>query len=138
MLILGKELFETIVEHSRAALPNEACGLLAGVIDETGIKKAIKIYCLKNVDESPEHFSMSSEEQFAVVADIRKRGIVLLGNFHSHPATPARPSEEDIRLAFDRSLSYLIVSLAQPEPALKSFIIDKNEHSVTEEDVIPA
>jgi proteasome lid subunit RPN8/RPN11 len=136
MLILGKELLEKITAHSRDALPNEACGLVAGIIDEAGIKRASEIYCLKNIDESREHFSMSSEEQFAAVADMRRRGIVLLGNFHSHPATPARPSEEDIRLAFDRSLSYLIISLAGPEPVLKSFIIDKNGHSVTEEDVI--
>ena len=137
MLILRRELLEEIIAHSSAALPNEACGLLAGVIDEAGVKKAVKVYRLKNVDESPEHFSMSSEEPFAAVADMRGRGIVLLGNFHSHPSTPARPSEEDIRLAFDKSLSYLIVSLAPPKPVLKSFIIDKNEYSVIEEDVIP-
>ena len=137
MLILGGDLLEKLIAHSRAALPNEACGLIAGVIDGEGVKKAGEVYCLKNIDESPEHFSMSVEEQFAAVADMRGRGIVLLGNFHSHPSTPARPSEEDIRLAFDRSLSYLIVSLAGHKPVLKSFIIDKNEHSVTEERLIP-
>jgi proteasome lid subunit RPN8/RPN11 len=56
-----------------------------------------------------------------VIAEIRKKGWVLLGNFHSHPSTPARPSEEDLRLAFDPSLSYVIVSLQEPEPVLKSF-----------------
>ncbi|MDR2343729.1 MAG: M67 family metallopeptidase [Spirochaetaceae bacterium] len=136
MLILGENLLEKMIAHSRAALPNEACGLLAGSIDGAGVKNAEEVYCMKNVDESPEHFSMSSAEQFAAVADMRRRGIVLLGNFHSHPGTPARPSEEDIRLAFDRSLSYLIVSLARPEPVLKSFIIDKDGHSVTEERLV--
>lgn len=135
MLILGKELLEKIIAHSRSALPNEACGLLAGIVDESGVKNVAEVYRLKNMDESPEHFSMSSEEQFAAIADMRRRGIALLGNFHSHPSTPARPSEEDIRLAFDKSLSYLIVSLARTEPALKSFIIDKNVHSVIEEEL---
>jgi proteasome lid subunit RPN8/RPN11 len=136
VLILGKELREKIISHSRSALPNEACGLLAGLIDGAGVKNIAEIYRLKNIDESPLHFSMSSEEQFAAIADIRRRGLALLGNFHSHPSTPARPSEEDIRLAFDRSLSYLIVSLARSEPVLKSFIIDKNGHSVVEEELI--
>ena len=136
MLILGRELLEKLIAHSRAALPNEACGLLAGVIDGSGVKKADAVYCLKNIDQSPEHFSMSAEEQFAAVADIRRRGVTLLGNFHSHPSTPARPSEEDINLAFDRSLSYLIVSLERAEPVLKSFIIDKHQRSVTEEEII--
>ncbi|MDR1149020.1 MAG: M67 family metallopeptidase [Spirochaetaceae bacterium] len=135
-LILPREMLEKIIAHSRAALPNEACGLIAGSADagvDGGIKKAEAVYCLKNVDESPEHFSMSSEEQFAAIADMRKRGLILLGNFHSHPSTPARPSEEDIRLAFDSTLSYLIVSLAQAGPVLKSFIINKNKDSVIEE-----
>jgi proteasome lid subunit RPN8/RPN11 len=66
---------------------------------------------------------MAPEDQFSTIKDIRKKGLTLLGNFHSHPATPARPSEEDIRLAFDPSLSYLIISLKDPEPVLKSFII---------------
>jgi proteasome lid subunit RPN8/RPN11 len=122
MLILGREHFEQILAHARAGLPNESCGLFAGEI--SGEVKTVKaVYCLKNTDASPEHFSMAPEDQFAVIKDIRKKGLTLLGNFHSHPATPARPSEEDIRLAFDPSLSYIIISLKDPEPVLKSFII---------------
>jgi proteasome lid subunit RPN8/RPN11 len=111
-----------LIELARAALPNEACGLLAGKIQ--GEEKILEeIYGLKNIDESPEHFSMAPEDQFRVIADMRKKGLSLLGNFHSHPDTPARPSEEDIRLAFDPSLSYVIISLHEPEPVVKSFII---------------
>jgi proteasome lid subunit RPN8/RPN11 len=122
MLILSAELRQELIALARAALPNEACGLLAGEI--RGEEKIVlAVYGLKNIDESPEHFSMAPEDQFAVIADIRKKGLSLLGNFHSHPATPARPSEEDIRLAFDPSLSYAIISLADTEPVLKSFTI---------------
>jgi proteasome lid subunit RPN8/RPN11 len=125
MLILSNEHFEQILAHARAGLPNESCGLFAGEIQNgAGETKAVKaVYCLKNTDESPEHFSMAPEDQFTVIKDIRKKGLTLLGNFHSHPATPARPSEEDIRLAFDPSLSYIIISLKEPEPVLKSFSI---------------
>jgi proteasome lid subunit RPN8/RPN11 len=122
MLNLTPELYALILAHARAGLPNEACGLFAGEI--SGEEKTVKaVYCLKNSDESPEHFSMAPEEQFRAVGDLRKKGLVLLGNFHSHPASPARPSEEDIRLAFDPALSYLIVSLKDAEPVLKSFLI---------------
>jgi proteasome lid subunit RPN8/RPN11 len=122
MLKLSKEHFEAMTAHAAAALPNEACGLFAG--EALGDDKIIKeVYLLKNTDESPEHFSMAPEEQFKAIADIRKKGLVLLGNFHSHPATPARPSPEDIRLAFDPALSYIIISLKEPRPVLKSFLI---------------
>jgi proteasome lid subunit RPN8/RPN11 len=97
---------------------------LAGQAQEDE-KTVLGVYCLKNLDQSPEHFSMAPEDQFKVIQEIRKKGWTLLGNFHSHPSTPARPSPEDIRLAFDPSLSYVIVSLADAEPILKSFLIRK-------------
>ena len=96
MIILKREQFEEIVEHAKKNLPNEDCGLLAGTISDE-IRTVEKIYFLKNIDESPEHFSMDTNEQFAAVKDIRANGLKLLGNFHSHPSSPARPSEEDKR-----------------------------------------
>jgi Predicted metal-dependent protease of the PAD1/JAB1 superfamily len=130
MLSLSCEHYETILQHAYNGLPNEACGLIAGNIvnDEKIIRH---VYLLKNTDESPEHFSMDPQEQFKAIADMRSRGLVMLGNFHSHPASPARPSQEDIRLAFDPSLTYIIVSLQESEPQLKSFLIQRG--AVTEE-----
>jgi proteasome lid subunit RPN8/RPN11 len=131
MLKLSPRDYEILLAHARAALPNEGCGLLAG--ENAGANKADKIvkkvYCLENTDKSPEHFSMAPEEQFKAVADMRKNGWTLLGNFHSHPATPARPSAEDIRLAFDPSLSYVIISLKAEEPVIKSYTIQKGSAS---------
>jgi proteasome lid subunit RPN8/RPN11 len=124
MLKLSPQDYQTLLAHARAALPNEGCGLLAG--ESAGAEKTVKkVYCLENTDKSPEHFSMAPEEQFKAVADMRKNGWTLLGNFHSHPATPARPSAEDIRLAFDPSLSYVIISLQAEEPVIKSYTIQK-------------
>ena len=116
-------------------MPLEACGLLGGTWEDD--QKTVKrVYFLANADESAEHFSMKPEEQFAAVKDMRQRGISLLGNFHSHPATPSRPSEEDKRLAYDTKASYLILSLAEEDkPILKSFKID-GEKNVTEEEII--
>ncbi|MDR0551384.1 MAG: M67 family metallopeptidase [Spirochaetaceae bacterium] len=122
MLIITAEQLGKLTGAAREALPNEACGLLAGEI--CGEEKIVReVYPLKNTDESPEHFSMAPEDQFAVIADVRKKGLALLGNFHSHPATPARPSAEDLRLAFDPSLTYMIISLAGNEPVVKTFTV---------------
>jgi proteasome lid subunit RPN8/RPN11 len=76
---------------------------------------------------------MAPEDQLKAISDLRKKGWTLLGNFHSHPASPARPSAEDIRLAFDPSLSYVIISLQGNEPVLKSFCIQGD--TATEEAV---
>ncbi len=126
MLILKEEDYKKICGHAEAGLPNEACGLLGGY-EEEGNRIVTDVYLLRNVDESREHFSMDPAEQFAVIKDIRSKGRQLLGNFHSHPETPSRPSGEDIRLAFDPKMNYLILSLMGEAPVLNSFHIEKGE-----------
>lgn len=126
MLILKQEDYQKILEHARTGLPNEACGLLGGYTKEDGSQVITDGYLLRNVDESREHFSMDPKEQFAAIKDIRSKGRELLGNFHSHPESPSRPSEEDIRLAYDSKIHYLILSLMEEgNPVLNSFHIEK-------------
>lgn len=132
MLILKQEDYQKILEHARMGLPNEACGLLGGYTNEDGSQVITDVYLLRNVDESREHFSMDPKEQFAAIKDIRSKGRELLGNFHSHPESPSRPSEEDIRLAYDSKIHYLILSLMEEgNPVLNSFHIEKG--AVTKE-----
>lgn len=123
MLKLKKKDYNLILDHAIAGLPNEACGLIGGTIEED-VKIVKEVYLLKNIDESNEHFSMDPMEQLGAVKDLRKKNYVLFGNFHSHPESPSRPSEEDIRLAYDPNASYLILSLHDREnPVLKAFQI---------------
>lgn len=122
MLTFKKEQFGQFIAHAKVGLPNEACALLGGTVN--GQDAAVEqVYLLTNVDQSPEHFSMDPAEQFAAIKDMRKNGWVLLGNLHSHPSSPSRPSEEDKRLAFDPSLRYLILSLMAEKPVLNCFHI---------------
>lgn len=125
-ILLKQQDYGEILSYTQEKLPNEACGLLAGLI-EGEVKQIEKVYYLTNVDQSPEHFSMDPKEQFAAIKEIRSKGWVLFGNFHSHPNSPSRPSQEDIRLAFDPEASYLILSLQDKEhPVFKSFKIKEN------------
>ncbi|MBP1563193.1 MAG: M67 family metallopeptidase [Oscillospiraceae bacterium] len=120
---LKKEDFDKIVEHAEKELPNEACGLIAGKI-EGETKLVEKVYFLTNIDHSNEHFSLDPKEQFAAVKDMRANGLVPLGNWHSHPESPSRPSNEDKRLAYDSTASYMILSLMDiTAPVLNSFKI---------------
>ena len=113
-LRLSRGDFDRIVAHAKEGLPNEACGLIAGTVSGEGASTQGTIehvYLLTNVDESNEHFSMDPSEQLAAVKDARAHGWEMLGNWHSHPESPSRPSEEDKRLAFDSTAAYLILSL---------------------------
>ena len=121
---LKKADFERIVEHAKKELPNEACGLIAGRVDGE-VKVVEKVYFLTNVDRSNEHFSLDPKEQLAAVKDMRANGLSPLGNWHSHPESPSRPSDEDKRLAYDSKASYMILSLMDREaPVLNSFRIE--------------
>lgn len=122
-----------MVRHARARAPIEDCGLLGGTVAD-GVKTVEKVYYLTNTDHSEEHFTLDPKEQFAVVKDLRAKGWQLLGNWHSHPASPSRPSEEDKRLAFDSKASYFILSLSGGEPVLNSFHVSR-EKEVTKEDL---
>lgn len=134
MITLKKEDYEKIVDHAKKNLPEEACGLLGGTKDGD-VKTVEKVYLLTNIDHTNEHFSIDPKEQLAAVKDMRTNGLALLGNWHSHPESPSRPSEEDKRLAYDPTVNYLILSLMDEEPVLKAFDIDK-DRNVTVEDII--
>lgn len=132
MIRISKEDYQKIVDHALSELPNEACGLIAGRIDGTD-KRIEKVYLLTNTDQSNEHFSLDPKEQLAAIKDMRTSGYLPLGNWHSHPETPSRPSEEDKRLAYDKSASYLILSLMDSEsPVLNAFHIEGTESTKEE------
>lgn len=105
---------------------------MLGGIENEEEKIVKKVYFLTNIDASNEHFSMDPAEQLKVVKDMRAQGFTLIGNWHSHPETPSRPSEEDKRLAYDSKVSYMILSLMDEKPVLHSFHIEKGT-SVKEE-----
>ena len=134
MLTLKQSDYDKIVAHAKANLPEEACGLIAGTKDGD-VKEIKKVYLLTNIDHSNEHFSMDPKEQLAAVKDARSHGLSLLGNFHSHPESPSRPSEEDKKLAYDTNAIYMILSLMEAdEPILRGFHVD-TEKEVTVHDL---
>jgi [CysO sulfur-carrier protein]-S-L-cysteine hydrolase len=130
MLRISQQIINDLFEHAQTGLPEEVCGYLAG----TG-REVTRQFRLTNIDHSNEHFSFDPKEQFQVMREARKAGLEILANYHSHPETPARPSLEDIRLAYDPNISYVIVSLAAEIPDVKSFLI---KNGVVEREEIQA
>jgi [CysO sulfur-carrier protein]-S-L-cysteine hydrolase len=119
MLRLPQKLADAVIKHACEGFPLEVCGILGGTGDTVS-----DIYRMTNADQSNEHFMMDPKEQFAVMKEMRGKGLEMLAIYHSHPESPARPSAEDIRLALTPNVSHVIVSLEVPSnPALKSFRI---------------
>lgn len=115
--------YQSILAQAQKDAPIESCGYLLGPDKET----ATENYPMTNIDHSEEHFSFDPKEQFAVLKYARQNGLKIVGNWHSHPASPSRPSEEDKRLAYDPNILYFILSLAEEKPVLNAFRIAEGE-----------
>ncbi len=132
MLKIPENIFEDMAVQAAEEAPIEACGILAG---SGGTVE--KFYRMTNVDASSDHFMMQPKEQFAAVKDIRNNNMQMLAIAHSHPETPARPSEEDIRLALTPGAVYVILSLMdQSKPDIRGFLIDDGEIDEVEVKII--
>lgn len=128
-MTITEKVKQNITIQAQQDAPQESCGYLLGTGEEV-----TEDYAMTNIDHSSEHFSFNPKEQFAALNYARNKGLKILANWHSHPASPARPSKEDIRLANDPTIRYAILSLQDGRVTLNSFkiitgkVIDKETH----------
>lgn len=128
VLKLKNEFKEQLIKHGLREFPNEACGILAG---KNGIVE--KIYEMTNTDKSPESYVMDPREQITAQKEIRALGLEMIGIYHSHTASPARPSARDIKEAFYPDVFYAIISLADKNnPQIRAFKISDGKVSEAE------
>ena len=120
---ITESAYQSILAQAQKDAPVESCGYLLGPDKET----ATENFPMTNIDHSEEHFSFDPKEQFAAIKYARQQGLKIVGNWHSHPASPSRPSEEDKRLAYDPNILYFILSLAEEKPVLNAFRIVEGE-----------
>ena len=113
-----RNVIERIVAHAERDAPIEVCGFLVG---EEG--RITRDYPMANAEGREDHFTFDPNEQLAAYQAMGQEGIEIMGVYHSHPATPARPSVEDIRLARNPALIYIIVSLLDQIKTVKGFYI---------------
>ena len=141
-MIIPQHIIDELIDQAKKDAPNESCGYLLGLSSsgEEGqgvvAKESVvtENYWMENIDHSSEHFSFAPKDQFAALRYARSNGLKILANWHSHPASPSRPSQEDLRLANDPTIRYAILSLLDGEPKLNSFkilngeVVDKEVH----------
>ena len=135
-------IIDELIAQARKDAPNESCGYLLGSLTPNPSPKGegdfeavvTENYWMENIDHSSEHFSFAPKDQFTALRYAREKGLKILANWHSHPASPSRPSQEDLRLANDPTIRYAILSLLGGEPKLNSFkilngeVVDKEIH----------
>lgn len=119
---IPNQIYEELLDHARAEVPNECCGLIGGRDGEPRT-----VYRARNAEASPLRYNLDPQDQFRIMSEMEERGEDLSAIYHSHTASPAYPSQTDINLAAYPDALYLIVSLAEGEEPLRGFRITDGE-----------
>jgi [CysO sulfur-carrier protein]-S-L-cysteine hydrolase len=120
MLVLPANVYAQIVGHCLRGLPDEACGLLGG---DPASGNVVRCYPTRNVAASAKLYAVDPGDHLRADRDAESRGIEIIAVFHSHTHTDAYPSPTDVAQAPDPSWHYVVVSLRDLQPVLRSYRI---------------
>ena len=113
MITLTKERLDEINQHGVRDYPYECCGLLLGRFAENGRKVVTETYPISNAREvsaKRNRFLIQPEELMRGEKYASARALDVVGFYHSHPDSPAVPSQYDLEHAWP-TYSYIIVSV---------------------------
>ena len=130
MLSLSPVVHLEIVGHAYDELPNECCGLLIG---DPVRAQAFRYYRCRNTEESSRIYTIDGRDHLAADRAADDAGQEIIGVVHSHTHTAPYPSPTDVAAAPVPDWHYVIVSLADEVPTLRSYRIIDGQ--ITEEDV---
>jgi proteasome lid subunit RPN8/RPN11 len=125
-VVIPADVRDAIVAHARAGLPNEACGILAGLDG-----RVERFFPAAPDEPSPYYYRIESRDQIRIMNEIDAAGLDLLAIYHSHTSSPAYPSRTDAEQAFWPDAVYVIVSLAGADADVRGYRI--HDMSITEE-----
>ena len=124
---LPAALYEEMARHVAAHLPEEACGLVGGLVHGP-VARAVVFYPIENILHSAVAYEMDPLPQIRAMIDIEAAGLELVAIYHSHPSGPARPSSTDVEQAYYPDSAYLIISLADRQrPTVRGFMLSDGE-----------
>ena len=114
MIRISEKLLTEIREHGVRDYPYECCGLLLGRFGPEG-KSVSETYPISNAREESakrNRFLITPEEVLRGERYARDHNLEVVGFYHSHPDSPAVPSQYDLEHAWP-TYSYIIVSTSE-------------------------
>jgi proteasome lid subunit RPN8/RPN11 len=131
MLRMPRDIYLQMLGHCIAGLPDEACGVFAGDASNGTI---LCLYPTRNAAASARVYTVDSRDLLYADRDAELRGTQLIGVFHSHTHTDAYPSATDVAQAPDPDWHYVVVSLRDTHPVVRSYRLGPG--SIEEESVV--
>jgi len=115
VITLEERRLDEIRRHGVADYPYECCGLLLGRYETDGKKVVLETYPISNAREESakrNRFLIQPEELLKGEKYARSRKLEVVGFYHSHPDSPAVPSQYDLEHAWP-TYSYIIVKTVE-------------------------
>lgn len=131
MLRLSGSAYAAMVGHAYDGLPDEACGLLVG---RPSAGHVLRFEPTENEAASSKVYTVPPLAHLRIERAAEAEGLEVIGVVHSHTHTDAYPSPTDVVQAPDPSWHYVIVSLRDDAPVLRSYRIVDGE--IAEEQVV--
>ena len=106
---LSQQLLHQIHQHLESSYPNEGCGVMLG---QNGIVTEVISADNQRNDSARNRYLIDPLVYLKIEREADKRGLQVLGIYHSHPDVAARPSQFDLDHAWP-DFSYLIISVVK-------------------------
>lgn len=139
MIRIGEQHLEEIKRHAEREYPRECCGLLIGRM-EGGWRDVSETYPVKNSWEAgPQNDRMliSPLDYARAEREAGKKGLGVVGDYHSHPDHPAVPSQFDLEHSPWATMSYIVVSVREGRAAeLRSWELAEDRSKFNEEEIV--
>jgi proteasome lid subunit RPN8/RPN11 len=143
-LLLPQPIYEEMLAQAAAELPNECCGLLAGIVSRsetagtgnTPVARIVQRYPLVNSAHSPREYDADPRGIFEAVRDSRQKGLELLAIYHSHPTTDPVPSRTDLARNSWPGVVSFIISLRSPVPGMKGWWLGEKDFTAAEWELV--
>lgn len=111
-LRLRVDLWGRVSRWARAGYPGEVCGLLIGErLPEEVVVTEVRQAAGTGIECAADRYELDPHAFIEADRDARASGLEIVGFWHSHPDSPAVPSETDRRRAWP-GYAYLIVSVS--------------------------
>ncbi len=123
MILLEKKILDQMVADALDGYPLEACGLLGGSVDGQGTVRIDSCYPTFNVAASARLYEVDPSGLLRADRAAEEAGTELVGVYHSHTHTEGRPSPTDVIQAPDPEWHYVLVSLRDVHPSVRSWRI---------------
>jgi [CysO sulfur-carrier protein]-S-L-cysteine hydrolase len=117
-LLLPRHLYIEMVQHAQTELPNECCGVLAG-LREGDVLRVLAAHPLVNEAASPKEYLSAPVQAHKAC---REAGHEFLAIYHSHPTSAPIPSKTDLeRNFYGTSVVHFIIGVSEPEPVVRGW-----------------